>query len=55
MPQVKKMNVIVPFCLPGMTVPSTSKHYGSSENAFGGSLKSALKSTIKQPIKRTTR
>jgi hypothetical protein len=31
------------------------KRYGSSENFFGGSLESALKSTVKEPTKRTSR
>jgi hypothetical protein len=31
------------------------KQYGSSENTFGGSLESALKSTVKEPTKRTSR
>ena len=31
------------------------KRYGSSENTFGGSLESALKSTVKEPTKRTSR
>jgi hypothetical protein len=31
------------------------KWYGSSENTFGGSLESALKSTVKEPTKRTSR
>jgi hypothetical protein len=30
------------------------KWYGSSENIFGGSLESALKSTVKEPTKRTS-
>jgi hypothetical protein len=31
------------------------KRYGSSENTFGGTLESALKSTVKEPTKRTSR
>ena len=31
------------------------KHYGSSENFFGGNLESALKSTVKAPTKQTSR
>jgi hypothetical protein len=31
------------------------KRYGSSYNTFGGSLESALKSTVKEPTKRTSR
>jgi hypothetical protein len=32
-----------------------NKRYGSSENSFGGTLESALKSTVKQPTERTSR
>jgi hypothetical protein len=32
-----------------------NKRYGSSENTFGGTLESALKSTVKQPTERTSR
>ena len=31
------------------------RRYGSSENTFGGSLESALKSTVKEPTERTSR
>jgi hypothetical protein len=31
------------------------KRYGSSKTTFGGSLESALKSTVKEPTKRTSR